>query len=222
MIGGVKKFIIHSRKCFLKGLTTKQNRDIPPLKYDTVHRLVREFPDLTFVLNGGITSLSQAQSHMSTWKRSDINLDNMGIYSTFDPNILNHEEFDSVSYPAVHGVMIGRAAYNNPLLLANADSQIFHVKDPHVSRRDLLERYISYCEFCQSENGPTKKTFRGTEDVISTSILLKPVHAIMNGCHNSPKYKQLLNDLYVERVKKGIVNPSCREVVRFSEIFRIV
>ena len=49
--GGVRKFVMHSRKCILKGLTTKQNRGIPPLRYDVVHRLMVDFPDLTFVLN---------------------------------------------------------------------------------------------------------------------------------------------------------------------------
>jgi tRNA-dihydrouridine synthase A len=51
--GGVTKFIIHARKCHLKGLDPKQNRTIPPLKYDWVYNLAKEFPDLYFVINGG-------------------------------------------------------------------------------------------------------------------------------------------------------------------------
>ena len=51
--GGCKKFIIHARKCHLKGLDPKQNRTIPPLKYDWVFRLAKEFPHLNFVINGG-------------------------------------------------------------------------------------------------------------------------------------------------------------------------
>ena len=72
-LGGVQKFVIHSRKCFLKGLSTKQNRDVPPLKYDIVHRLVHDFPDLTFILNGGIMNFEEAKSHFqSPWIPSSL------------------------------------------------------------------------------------------------------------------------------------------------------
>lgn len=190
--GGVKKFIIHSRKCFLKGLSTKQNRDIPPLRYDVTHRLVKEFPDLTFVLNGGIMTLEDAKRHISS------------------PWPVNTSE---EQLPAVHGVMIGRAAYNNPLLLATADSTFFGCKNPNVTRRELLERYIKYCEFSQSEDGPKKLTTKKSLISASTSVLLKPVHNVMNGLKNVAKYKQELNDIYVAIVKQGIPNPSCRDVV---------
>jgi tRNA-dihydrouridine synthase A len=53
--GGVNKFILHARKAFLKGLDPKQNRTIPPLKYDWVLRLKKEFPHLDLVINGGFT-----------------------------------------------------------------------------------------------------------------------------------------------------------------------
>lgn len=46
--GGARKFVLHSRKCLLQGLTTKQNRDIPPLKYEVVHSLVKDFPVCIF------------------------------------------------------------------------------------------------------------------------------------------------------------------------------
>ena len=51
--GGVEKFIIHARKAFLKGLNPQQNRTVPPLKYDWVLRIKKEFPHLTFIINGG-------------------------------------------------------------------------------------------------------------------------------------------------------------------------
>jgi tRNA-dihydrouridine synthase A len=47
-------FIVHARNAVLKGLSPKENREIPPLRYDVVHRLKRDFPALTFVLNGGL------------------------------------------------------------------------------------------------------------------------------------------------------------------------
>jgi len=53
--GGVQKFILHARKAFLSGLDPKQNRNIPPLKYDWVLKLKQEFPHLDILINGGFT-----------------------------------------------------------------------------------------------------------------------------------------------------------------------
>jgi tRNA-dihydrouridine synthase A len=83
---GCTTFIAHARNAVLKGLSPKDNREVPPLKYDYVYRLKQDFPDLTIVINGGITSLDQVQKH------------------------LEH----------VDGVMLGRAAYHNPWVLADA------------------------------------------------------------------------------------------------------
>jgi len=58
---GVHTFIVHARKAILKGLSPKENRDIPPLDYDLVRRLKRERPGLTLVLNGGIGGLDAAE-----------------------------------------------------------------------------------------------------------------------------------------------------------------
>ena len=58
---GVSHFIIHARKAWLKGLSPKENREIPPLNHDLVLRMKRAFPQLTIVINGGVTALDQAQ-----------------------------------------------------------------------------------------------------------------------------------------------------------------
>lgn len=58
-------FIIHARKAWLSGLSPKENREIPPLRYDVVQRLKRDFPQITIVLNGGITRLDQAQQELN-------------------------------------------------------------------------------------------------------------------------------------------------------------
>ena len=57
---GCKTFIIHARKAWLSGLSPKQNRDVPPLRYDVVYMLKQDFPQLTICLNGGVTSLDTA------------------------------------------------------------------------------------------------------------------------------------------------------------------
>ena len=59
---GCKTFIVHARKAWLSGLSPKQNREVPPLNYDMVYRLKADFPQLEFVINGGITGLGQAET----------------------------------------------------------------------------------------------------------------------------------------------------------------
>ena len=83
---GCNVFIVHARNAVLKGLSPKENREVPPLKYEYVYRLKRELPHLTIVINGGITNWAQIDAHLAH----------------------------------VDGVMLGRAAYHNPWLLADA------------------------------------------------------------------------------------------------------
>ncbi len=59
---GCKKFIIHARKAWLKGLSPKENRDIPPLNYDLVKRIKEEYPNLEIILNGGIKNIEQIRT----------------------------------------------------------------------------------------------------------------------------------------------------------------
>ena len=69
---GCKTFIAHARNAVLQGLSPKENREVPPLKYEYVYRLKRDFPALEFVLNGGITtgrSLSQRGRHHARTRR---------------------------------------------------------------------------------------------------------------------------------------------------------
>ena len=107
---GCNTFIIHARKAWLKGLSPKDNREIPPLNYERVYELKNTFPDLKFIINGGIKSLHESSIH------------------------LQH----------VDGVMIGREAYENPLLLAEVDSVIFLDKKISTSRSDILKSLIPY------------------------------------------------------------------------------
>src|SRR3546814_20263062 len=55
---GCEEFMVHARKAWLKGLSPKENREIPPLRYEAVHRLKQEFPQLTIVLNGGVRDIA--------------------------------------------------------------------------------------------------------------------------------------------------------------------
>jgi tRNA-dihydrouridine synthase A len=62
---GCSTFIVHARNAWLKGLSPKDNREIPPLRYDWAYRIKRDFPALTIVLNGGVTTTEQLQTHLA-------------------------------------------------------------------------------------------------------------------------------------------------------------
>jgi len=61
---GCKTFIIHARKAILQGLSPKENRDIPPLKYDWVYQIKQAFPELEILINGGIKTLDECHTHL--------------------------------------------------------------------------------------------------------------------------------------------------------------
>ena len=63
---GCRTFVVHARNAVLKGLSPKENREIPPLKYDYVHRLKQDFPDLEIVINGGITTRAEVDLHLKS------------------------------------------------------------------------------------------------------------------------------------------------------------
>ena len=116
---GCQTFIIHARKAWLQGLNPKQNREIPPLDYETIYRLKQDFPDLEIIINGGIETLDEAETHLAR----------------------------------VDGVMIGRAAYHNPWMLADADRRLFGAENPVKSRAEAVEAMIPYLEAYLREEG---------------------------------------------------------------------
>lgn len=107
---GCTIFIVHARKAWLKGLSPKENREIPPLNYARVYRLKATRPDLEIVLNGGIETLDACEQH------------------------LRH----------VDGVMLGRAAYQNPAILGEVDRRFFDSGAAKVSRAIALEGLFPY------------------------------------------------------------------------------
>lgn len=109
---GCETFIIHARKAWLKGLSPKENREIPPLRYDIAAQIKQDFPALSVVLNGGILGLDDSLAHLQT--------------------------FD--------GVMLGRAAYHNPYLFAEADQRLFGDDAPILSRHEILQAFLPYVE----------------------------------------------------------------------------
>lgn len=102
---GCDTFIVHARKAWLKGLSPKENREIPPLRHDLVRRLKAERPGLRIHLNGGLTSLEQAAAALD-W---------------------------------ADGVMLGRAAYQDPWLLAEVDRRLYGAPPLLADRAQAVE-----------------------------------------------------------------------------------
>lgn len=87
---GCQRFTVHARKAWLQGLSPKENRDIPPLRYDDVYRLKQDFPHLFIEINGGITTLEQAQQHLQKVDAVMIGraaYDNPYLFATSDRDI---------------------------------------------------------------------------------------------------------------------------------------
>ncbi len=109
---GVDALIVHARKAWLKGLSPRENRDVPPLDYALVRRLKAAHTDLAIVLNGGISTLEQAKAELG----------------------------------AMDGVMMGRAAYQEPWRLLDVDPQIFGVAAQFASPKEVALALVPYIE----------------------------------------------------------------------------
>ena len=109
---GIKHFIIHARNGILKGLSPRQNRHVPPLKYDYVYQLKKDFPNLNITINGGIKTIDECKDHLKY----------------------------------VDGVMIGRAAYENPFLIKDIDTELYGIESNVNSKKSILNQYLDYVE----------------------------------------------------------------------------
>ena len=141
----LKTLIVHARVAILKGLTPRQNRQIPPLKYDNVYQLVNEFPDLQIILNGGIRDIEESIKHLEK----------------------------------VHGVMLGRSPYDNPMIVSNVDSRIFNESDIGNDRKTVLKQYLDYCIEKAHEGQPYSRT-------------LKHVFGLNRGLKNAKSFRSLI------------------------------
>jgi tRNA-dihydrouridine synthase A len=109
---GTGALIVHARKAWLKGLSPKENREVPPLDYAIVHRLKAAHPDLEIIINGGISTLEQAQEQLAH----------------------------------VDGVMMGRAAYQEPWRLLAVDPMLFGEAAPFATAQEAALALMPYIE----------------------------------------------------------------------------
>jgi len=144
---GCEVFIVHARNAVLKGLSPKENREVPPLRYETVHRLKREFPELTIVINGGLTSWAAIERELGL----------------------------------VDGVMLGRAAYHDPYMLAAADGRLFDSDTPAASRAAVLHALIPYANAQCARGTPLR-------------AIARHVLGLYHGRPDGRRFRQLLSD----------------------------
>jgi tRNA-dihydrouridine synthase A len=144
---GCTIFIVHARKAWLQGLSPKENREIPPLSYATVHRLKRDFPSLTFVINGGIASLAEVEEQLAH----------------------------------VDGVMIGREAYHNPWILAEADRRIFGDDVPSPERQEIIQRLLPFVD-------------RALSDGVPLNRITRHILGLFHGCPGARRFRRVLSE----------------------------
>lgn len=125
----VDRFIVHARIAVLEGLSPKENRDVPPLRYQEVYRLKEEFPYLNIEINGGVKDAKSIEEHLKK----------------------------------VDGVMVGRAAYENPFFLAEVDKFFKDGKVNSISRREVIEALIPYVAECESKGESGHLILRHTQ-----------------------------------------------------------
>ena len=161
---GCTHFVIHARKVFMDGLDPAQNRTIPPLDYPCVYRLMKHYPNCTFIHNGGIRSLVHARELAFG---CDIKFDEYGTGREQSNNSLDNESIDDHVIPCqrcnlphgsclhppriaptnMRGVMVARLARDRPADLADVDRFFYgESSNPCKNRRELMERYISFLE----------------------------------------------------------------------------
>jgi tRNA-dihydrouridine synthase A len=239
---GVRKVILHARMCQLYGLSPAQNRSVPPLHPELVHRLVTIFPTMRFILNGGIQSIDEALNHLHVEGQ-------MGVDGDILPSHMSAAPTSDPEEPPVYGVMIGRAAYQRPWEFSYVDTRVFGARsDPLHTRGEMLWRYLEYADRAMEEDQDepcvdASEEYRCVHESVtcgtaveldsqhqSASInqltqpvtkvygkrsctLIKPLHHFFQGCPQNTIYKQKL-DLQVVKYSKQVD----RGNMRFSEM----
>ncbi len=150
---GCEIVIVHARKAWLKGLSPKENREVPPLDYSRVYRLKLEFPELAIIVNGGVSTLDEALMHLE----------------------------------AADGVMMGRAAYKSPAILAEADYTLFGESGLAPSPDAVLERMLDYV---------AAELAQGTR----LSSMTRHMNGLLNGRPGARRFRRLMTE---ESVKPG-------------------
>eukprot|EP01043_Picozoa_sp_COSAG02_P028119 COSAG02_NODE_1690_length_11299_cov_21.781071_7_plen_389_part_00 len=141
------RLIVHARKALLQGLSPKQNREVPPLRYDAVWRLKEARPELLIEINGGITTLQQAEELLQK------------------PNTGN-----ALTVSGMDGVMIGRAARDDPWIFADADRRLYgEPRNPCRTREEAVRSLLPYAENLLIQGEPLHRLTRHMHGALAVS-----------------------------------------------------
>ncbi|EQA45746.1 tRNA dihydrouridine synthase A [Leptospira broomii serovar Hurstbridge str. 5399] len=144
---GATRITIHARIAILEGLSPAQNRTVPPLRYDDVYEVKRNFPNLKLELNGGVRTLDIASEHLTK----------------------------------VDGVMIGRAAYENPFLFSTVDQRFFGERKIRSTRREIFHQMQEYIQ-------------KRTEEGEKPSRILRHLLGAFHEVRGSRIYRRILTE----------------------------
>ncbi len=146
---GIDALNVHARVAVLGGLSPKENREIPPLKHDYVHRLKRERPELNVILNGGLSQVEEIRNHMAQ---------------------------------GMDGVMLGRAVYHRPALLAELEQTLIDPDWQVPEPQEIIERVVAYAKVCAR---------RG----IRLHSITRHMHGLMAGREGARAWRRFLSEV---------------------------
>jgi tRNA-dihydrouridine synthase A len=146
---GIDALNVHARVAVLGGLSPKENREIPPLKHEYVHRLKRERPELNVILNGGLSQVEEVRNHMAQ---------------------------------GVDGVMLGRAVYHRPALLAELEQTLIDPDWQVPEPQEIIERVVAYAKVCAR---------RG----IRLHSITRHMHGLMAGREGARAWRRFLSEV---------------------------
>jgi tRNA-dihydrouridine synthase A len=143
---GCRVFIVHARHAILAGLSPKENREVPPLRYDQAMQIKRDFPDAVVILNGGLAQVSDCD--------------------------LALKSFD--------GVMLGRAAWHDPAVLARLSVHLGHVESA-LGESDVIRLMVEYARTQIKQGVPLR-------------VIVRPLLGFGQGQAGARQWRRLLSD----------------------------
>jgi tRNA-dihydrouridine synthase A len=162
---GCRTFMAHARNAVLKGLSPKENREIPPLKYEYVYRLKRDFPHLEIVINGGIVAREQMADHLEQ----------------------------------VDGVMLGRAAYHDPWVIA----------DEGKARAQVVRRMYEYAKVALGKD-------------VSLRSVVRHMLGLYHGLPRARLWRRMLSDAELLKQNKPELLLQALEAVETASVSSIM
>lgn len=170
---GCRVFIVHARNAWLDGLSPKDNRDVPPLRYEDAYRLKRDFPALTLVINGGVIGNDTIDDHLR----------------------------------AMDGVMVGRAAYHDPMLMRDWDERFFGQPTPPSQHDEIEAAMVTYMDAQRQLDVPWPS-------------IARHMLGLRNGQPGARRWRQVWSDVSLKHETAAEVSRRARACLRPRDALR--